>query len=199
MSTVAADWISPASAIAVAIIAGAFSFLGLVLSKEQKVSELRQAWIDGLREDLAAHISAVFAVKYLREVYEYERDEPSQVDIAKAISEPHTTAAATFHRILLRLNPDDKNIAQKELITELKKMRDCFIAANYDSACTFAPAIQEQGRLVLKAEWERVKRGELTFRFDFGAGSYCSDSTFCFPNAAHWPDASKRDSVTVQH
>src|SRR5439155_574130 len=69
-----------------------------------------------------------------------------------------------FHRILLRLNPDDKNIAQKDLIAELKKMRNCFVAANYDAACSYAQAIQEQGRLVLKAEWERVKRGELTFR-----------------------------------
>jgi uncharacterized membrane protein YhhN len=43
-------------------------------------------------------------------------------------------------------------------------MRDCFVAAKYDAACSCAPAIQEQGRLVLKAEWERVKRGELTFR-----------------------------------
>jgi hypothetical protein len=51
MSILAADSILPATAIVVAIIAGAFSFLGLVLSKEQKISELREAWIDGLRAD----------------------------------------------------------------------------------------------------------------------------------------------------
>ena len=72
MSTVSGHWLVPASAIMVAFIAGLFSFLNLVLSKEQKVSELRQAWIDGLREDLAAHIAAVFNVKYLDEAYQQQ-------------------------------------------------------------------------------------------------------------------------------
>lgn len=32
-----------------ALVAGAFSFVNLTLNKEQKTSEFRQAWIDGLR------------------------------------------------------------------------------------------------------------------------------------------------------
>jgi hypothetical protein len=64
----------------------------------------------------------------------------------------------------MRLNPSDKNTAQKELIEELLKMRDHFVAAKFADACACAPAIQEKGRLVLKAEWKRVKQGERIFR-----------------------------------
>jgi hypothetical protein len=40
-------------AIGTSIIAAMVSLVGLTVSKEQKVSELRQAWIDALRDDLA--------------------------------------------------------------------------------------------------------------------------------------------------
>jgi hypothetical protein len=49
--------IAAASAFVVAWVAGAFSLLGLLISKEQKVSEFRQAWIDALRADIAALVA----------------------------------------------------------------------------------------------------------------------------------------------
>ena len=49
-------------AIGAALIAGVVSLLGLVISKEQKVSEFRQAWIDALRSDVASLISHVNAI-----------------------------------------------------------------------------------------------------------------------------------------
>jgi len=152
-------WLVP---LTVALVAGLFSFWNLVLSKEQKISELRVAWIDGLREDLAAHIAAVFTVKYLVDVFEYQYGRRLKlVDLANAISESHREAATTHHRILLRLNP--RNKAQKELIDELGKLREHFIAEKYDEACNCAVAIQKKGRSVLKEEWEHVKKGEPIF------------------------------------
>jgi hypothetical protein len=44
-------------AVAAALIAGLISLLGLIISKEQKVSDFRQAWIDALRSDIAAVIT----------------------------------------------------------------------------------------------------------------------------------------------
>jgi hypothetical protein len=163
LSTAFKDWLVP---LTVAFIAGLFSFLNLVLSKEQKVSELRQAWIDGLRDDLAALITAVFVVKYLFDSYEYQHgDQVNHVDLSKTLSEPHTRASSAFHRILLRLNPVDKSLAQKELVEELTKLRDYFVAEKYADACSCAPTISKKGQLVLKAEWKRVKRGEPIFRW----------------------------------
>ncbi len=56
-----------AGAILAAVIAGAFSFLSLVMSKEQKVSEFRQDWINSLREDICKFVSAIV---HLSAVYE---------------------------------------------------------------------------------------------------------------------------------
>lgn len=44
-------------AITAALITAAISLLGLIISKEQKVSEFRQAWIDALRTELSSVIS----------------------------------------------------------------------------------------------------------------------------------------------
>jgi len=41
-----------------AVIAGLISVVALTLTKEQKTSEFRQAWIDGLRSDLADYLAA---------------------------------------------------------------------------------------------------------------------------------------------
>jgi hypothetical protein len=56
-------------------------------------------------------------------------------------------------------------LAQKELVEELTKLRDYFVAEKYADACSCAPAISKKGQLVLKAEWKRVKRGEPIFRW----------------------------------
>jgi hypothetical protein len=42
-----------------ATITGLFALLQLIISKETKVSEFRQAWIDGLRSDVAEYIGAL--------------------------------------------------------------------------------------------------------------------------------------------
>lgn len=46
-----------AGTIIAAIIAAVISLLGLLISKENKVSEFRQAWIDALREEIAEVIT----------------------------------------------------------------------------------------------------------------------------------------------
>ncbi len=46
-----------AGTIIAAVIAAVISLLGLIISKENKVSEFRQAWIDSLREEVAAIIT----------------------------------------------------------------------------------------------------------------------------------------------
>ena len=43
--------------ILVAFIAGIVSFIGLVISKENKISEFRQTWIDELRKDISDYIA----------------------------------------------------------------------------------------------------------------------------------------------
>jgi len=49
-------------AVVAALIAGIVSLLGLIISKEQKTSEFRQAWIDALRCDLTAFLTQINAI-----------------------------------------------------------------------------------------------------------------------------------------
>ena len=49
-------------AVGAAIIAGLVSLFGLIIGKEQKVSEFRQAWIDDLRKCLVAYLVNINAI-----------------------------------------------------------------------------------------------------------------------------------------
>ena len=54
--------LAPVATVVAALIAALISFVNLTLSKEQKTSEFRQAWIDGLREELATLFSSARAL-----------------------------------------------------------------------------------------------------------------------------------------
>jgi hypothetical protein len=54
--------LAPIATVVAALITAVISFVNLTLSKEQKTSEFRQAWIDGLRGDLAIFFSSARAL-----------------------------------------------------------------------------------------------------------------------------------------
>jgi hypothetical protein len=161
MDGISAQMYVPLGAITAAVIAGLFSYLSLILSKEQKLSEFRQNWIDGLRDDLSSFIAAVYSMEYLNGVYmSREGEDPDYVDLATAIREPHRKAAIAFYHIMLRFNPNDNSTSQRELINILQDVRQAFLDAEYTKATDRFPELREKAQLVLKAEWERVKSGE---------------------------------------
>lgn len=146
-------------AIAAASIAGLLAFLGLIIAKENKTSEFRQAWIDSLRLDLSKLISnarairGAVAVEYAEKYELFDATESYFIEI-------NQVAVA----VRLRLNP--KEVACKQIltgITELERlMIDCpsmdLVACR---ACE--EKIIEQAQILLKSEWKRVRRGELIF------------------------------------
>jgi hypothetical protein len=158
-----------------AAVAGGASFLLSILSKEQKTSEFRQAWVDALRFEVAASVAA------LNTACSYE---------VRGDRGPDWTAAkdAFFHQsalIRLRLNPDEKRSVV--LFTALDRVAAFF--ANGDPAGARAEQVQIVGaaQLILSAEWKRVKRGELAFTIT----KYCSLATFVVGAlwlfARYWP------------
>lgn len=168
---ISAEAIAAIGAVVTALIAGAFSFVGLTLSKEQKTSEFRQAWIDGLRVDLATFFAGARA---MARVTEENRSvvarggTNSNLEMTKEqISEIRYQAAETRYRIQLRLNP--KEAEHNELLrlmhVAIEEQNSFFNGSSdmaktlraVDNAAEFAPQI-------LKTEWERVKKGELAFR-----------------------------------
>ena len=154
-----------------AVIAGLISVVTLTLAKEQKTSEFRQAWIDGLRQDLAEFLASARAMARASEElaalgtkYDsmpFTMSDGQIGDIRKAV-------AVVFYRIKLRLNPDEAE--HKELLRLLtraiEEQNAQFQSPSFDVK-GILQAIElaaEYARPVLKAEWTRVKEGEPQFQ-----------------------------------
>jgi hypothetical protein len=146
--------------IVAALIAASLTFLSLLVSKEHKISEFRQAWIDSLRDDLAQILSHthVIADAYKAGVITDEKQD------WVAVREDLIAANSAEIRIRLRLNPnEDQNIAILDLIKELDDSYVIDCVPNYDTIYKLEEKITAQSHIILKKEWKRVKRGEKVF------------------------------------
>jgi hypothetical protein len=149
--------------IVAAAIGGLVVFISTVLSKEQKTSEFRQMWIDDLRKDISQYISGTTEVVALNNYKKKDREAQTQFieDNFELIHELQSLE----HKIILRLNPEK----HQDLIDKVKKFRKEMISAyarsdreSREQALT--EDLLSEVKSVLKNEWERVKRGEPTFR-----------------------------------
>lgn len=154
-----------------AIIAGLVSVVTLTLTKEQKTSEFRQAWIDGLRQDLSEYLATARAMsRAFEEMAAFGSQyssQPASMPNAQ-IGELRRSIGVTFYRIKLRLNPDElEHIELLRLLSRVTAEQNQQLQAmTCDSARIFAAldAASDYARPVLKAEWKRVKQGEPQFR-----------------------------------
>ena len=155
--------------ITAALIAGSFSYLNLVISKEQKISEFRQGWIDSLRNDIAEYCSAAV---FLSSAYDLlEKDvpgKPSSLEYLKAIESQTEKATHAYTSIVLRINPEDKDEKLKvhniALLDVLARSRRALRDDNFAEAKGLLDDLQLKARPILKLEWNRVRDGEPLFR-----------------------------------
>jgi hypothetical protein len=153
------------------LIAGAISFVNLTLTKEQKTSEFRQAWIDALREDLATFFASTRAfARATQEAQGYKGHIESEAPFAltkEKISDLRYQVAETRYRIQLRLNPEELEhtellrLMQVAVARQQEVLLDGGITENVLLAVETAAAYAPQ---ILKSEWKRVKKGEFPFR-----------------------------------
>ncbi|MFT4912677.1 MAG: hypothetical protein ACI9YM_001256 [Brevundimonas sp.] len=146
-------------AIIAATIAAMISLIGLIISKEQKTSDFRQAWIDALRDDLGTYLTQVrcicdgSAVKH--------KDVESRVE---ALTPLYAALNKATYAITLRVNPDEPHA--QSVLSSMEKIGN--IIANPAMLTPKNIQVHEKELLVsakklLKNEWKRVKRGEPTF------------------------------------
>jgi len=151
-------------AITAAIIAGGISFVVTVLSKEQKTSEFRQAWIDALREELSEFVSTVDTISSFLRLKTSRGHQPEE--LVAYLEERHDDVSqmgVMYHRIRLRLNPKEHiNIVVKlkELLSVMSSHEKALDATHVDK---LIDEVVTEGQALLKSEWKRVKRGEMTF------------------------------------
>lgn len=183
---------NPWGSILGAIIAGLFSFLALVISKENKTSEFRQAWIDALRSEVADFIAAVRQFQsalYSEILYPTKVHAEIHSESIKRIHEFADRLQLSSNLIRLRLHTKgDENYLSKELIDHMNTVTEKMTESNdlratipsgkpMDPATIAAYKVlnkvtldallpfRETAQKLLKHEWERVKKGEPWFRW----------------------------------
>ncbi len=153
------------------LITAAVSFVSLTLTKEQKTSEFRQAWIDGLREELAAFLAAARAFARAVEILntfgpDYKEKTALRISDDR-VGDFRYQVAESLSKIQLRLNPNEPE--HKELLRLLRRAiseQNAMLSGGTGIEATLKAieCASDYAQPVLKKEWERVKKGELPFR-----------------------------------
>lgn len=156
----------PIGVVTASIIAGFFSFVSLVLAKEQKVSEFRQQWIDSLREDLSQFISKLMTMKDVKKNIVLAKEKEQEPDFFLSdVKELHTGISEAYTRIILRLNPNDNCSYSKDLTESLNKINKLMKEKQWNEISSGVEELRGLSQQVLKTEWTRVKEGEPTFKW----------------------------------
>ncbi|MCE5182273.1 MAG: hypothetical protein LLG15_10775 [Betaproteobacteria bacterium] len=150
-------------AITAALIAGAISFVSAVLSKDQKTSEFRQAWIDSLRDEVSEFLSHVSTItSMLRSKHSRGSSVEELLKYVEESDEGMRQASLMYARIRLRLNPKE-NAALLEKLDAVRDLLRSAKAFDKDYAGQAYKDLINEAQQVLKVEWKRVKRGEWAF------------------------------------
>lgn len=164
MSELTSNIFTPIGVISAAILGGLFSFLSLVMSKEQKVSEFRRDWIESLREEVSDFIANAIVLSKMYQVNNKERQVNNSLIYSESkISEAQAVVSRSFTRVLLRLNPNDDNMSIKRLSDNLEAYRESTGIGKWQLADEQLQMIRKDSREILKQEWDRVKKGEPAF------------------------------------
>lgn len=148
-------------AISAAIIASFFSFLGLIIAKEQKTSEFRQAWIDSLRNEISQLIASANAIHGAMTSQRRE----SATSAWNVVRDDFVAINEAAARIRLRLNPNEE--LSKAVLAKIEEIEGLLAPGkrpDYTELNQKEKELVSQASALLKEEWRRVKKGEPTFR-----------------------------------
>ena len=145
----------------VAMLAAIVSLLGLVISKEVKVSEFRQAWIDSLRDDVAALIAHAYTAESAFHLAEKESDPIKKWELSHPTYHLLNEAIA---RIKLRLNP----LESDPILDAIERLEHALTPSGSAPKRGTIPAIDStlimETQKVLKGAWLVVREGEHFYR-----------------------------------
>lgn len=143
--------------VAAALIAGFISFVVTVLAKDQKTSEFRQAWIDGLRADVSEFAGTAYAMVSVLKLKQNLGQDTTQYVLER--HDDFVKMESLITKIHLRLNPKE----HIKLIGLLKNFSDDTGGTPDDHNKAVAEIVNAI-HVELGLEWRRVKRGEPSFR-----------------------------------
>ncbi len=157
--------------IVVGLIAVFVSFVGLIISKEQKISDFRQKWIDEIRTDIAELMGCLSTYEIKWAITDSKENEDTFVKFITDNVETMSNIQLLRHRISLRLNP----VKDKKLVKTLDNIETMMMSPNEMAESgmfkNLTDTLNTQSHDMLKVEWSRVKDGEFIYKatkFTFG-------------------------------
>lgn len=151
------------------MISGVFVMLKLIVDKEQKTSEFRQAWIDSLRNEIAEYIS-INNVMFSQLIYAAQIDKienPHEDFLHEFIENHHDNLIKkeiAMNAIHFRVNrKKDKNLLQS--VYEIERYWMGEKEFNIMKINEDLEKLRKQTQKILKKEWERVKKGEKPYYY----------------------------------
>lgn len=139
-----------------ALIAGVISCVLTILAKDQKTSEFRQAWIDGLRADIAEFVGINAAMVSILKLRKAKGENTDSYLLQR--HEDFTSLEVLLSKIMLRLNPKE----HVKVIGLLERFVDGKSESPDELEALLNDLIQSVQK-ILKQEWKRVKRGEFSY------------------------------------
>ncbi|MEJ5862089.1 hypothetical protein [Pseudomonas farsensis] len=158
-----------------ALLTGMFSIMNMVSSKENKVSEFRLAWIDGLREEIAGYASAAQELSRALNAGEFipspnssaEEAQKLEIDLYKETREAYARAVENLTKIQLRLNPESlvegSKSPEAKLMAAVERARE-ISNDDPDETLNACNEIRSAAAPILKSTWNSVKSGEPAYR-----------------------------------
>jgi hypothetical protein len=150
--------------IALALVGALVSFVGIILSKEQRVSEFRLSWLEALRDDISSLIARALAI---HAAHRNEGGPPvANSQMGMRLIEDFLEINKVSVRIRLRLNP--RKETHKPVILLMNEIEGLFgkgiEKAPFQQIDDLTTRVTNASQQLLRSVWEEVKNGEPAFR-----------------------------------
>jgi hypothetical protein len=160
----------PIGVVSAALIAGAIAYAGFISTKESKVSEFRQNWIDGLRDEISKYISCIDSlIEHITKDNAGMMYAPTKFMEKKLDhSELYTEMLQARISILLRINDKEKKPEDFErnekFLTLIEGIYTKFEGRKFADVYGDIRLLTSASRDLLKHEWNRARDGENKFQ-----------------------------------
>lgn len=150
-------------AVLAAGIAAMTAFVAAVLTKENKTSEFRQAWIEAIRNDVAEllgefnTLEMALQTEIANSIDPVGRQRKADLFVA-ARQKDYAKMDLLCNRIVLRLHP----VEHEDVINKIRNIEDA-VGRGPLRSLELSRELTSEVSTVLKAEWKRVKQGEPEF------------------------------------
>lgn len=149
------------AAVLAAFVTGTLSLVNLIISKEMKISELRQDWINSLREEVSSFIAAANSVSA---EWKCHIDKTDGVKFISKNIELINKLDTLSHKIRLRLNPKEHEDTIT-LVNDIERILSSPVQLNNSNNLMLSfEKLNTQTQIILKEEWKRVKSGEPAYK-----------------------------------